>query len=140
MQTLDEKDEDLLLALRRDSRTSLTRLAQNIGLSKSATHDRVRRLEERGLILGYTIVEPSSLRQIKAFMTIKLDPTVRDKDIVPLLTQKPGVEESHCLAGDIDILVRCACSTPDALSELREEIAGLDGVLTVHTRMIMNSR
>ncbi|MEO1324964.1 MAG: winged helix-turn-helix transcriptional regulator, partial [Pseudomonadota bacterium] len=57
MNSLDEKDRKLLAALKQDSRASLVALAREIDLSRSATHDRITRLEERGIIQGYTIIE-----------------------------------------------------------------------------------
>lgn len=138
MNSLDDKDRKLLTALKRDSRASLVALAREIELSRSATHDRITRLEERGVIQGYTIIErPDMSPSFQAFLTIQLEPSTRDTDIAPSISQKPGVKDTFCLAGDIDILVNCACHSMEELSHLREDIAAETGVLAVHTRMVL---
>lgn len=139
MNSLDDKDRKLLTALKQDARASLVTLAKEIGLSRSATHDRITRLEERGVIQGYTIVErPDVSASFRAYLTIQLEPATRDNDIAPSIARKPGVIETYCIAGDIDILVNCAFHSMDELSQFREEIAATDGVLSVHTRMVLS--
>lgn len=141
METLDDKDRKLLTALKSNARASLVALAREIGLSRSATHDRITRLEERGVIQGYTIIErPDVSPSVRAFLTVHLDPDTRDEDIAPAISSKPGVEDTFCLAGDIDILIDCACHSMDELAVLREEIAGLHGVRVVYTRIVLNQQ
>lgn len=141
MDRLDEKDRRLLEALKKNARASLVSLARDIDLSRSATHDRITRLEERGIIERYTIIQKNAGQaKIRAFLTVLLDAETRDTTISPLIASKPGVTGSHCLAGDIDILVECACETMDALSALREDIAAIKGIKSVHTRLILNSQ
>ncbi|MEL6861776.1 MAG: AsnC family transcriptional regulator, partial [Pseudomonadota bacterium] len=106
METLDEKDRKLLVALKQNARASLVALARDIGLSRSATHDRIVRLEEKGVIQGYTIIErPDVSPGLRAFLTVQLEPSTRDFDIAPAISKKSGVEDTFCLTGDIDILV-----------------------------------
>ena len=141
MNGLDDKDRKLLAALKQDARASLVALAREIDLSRSATHDRITRLEERGIIQGYTIIErPDVSPSFQAFLTIQLEPSTRDTDIAPTISNKAGVVETYCLAGDIDILVNCACHSMEELSRLREDIAAIAGVLAVHTRMVLNQQ
>ena len=141
MHSLDDKDRRLLEALTKNARASLVSLARDIGLSRSATHDRITRLEEKGVIAGYTIVRKAANdTDIKAYLTIKLEPDVRDAAVVPLIAKKGGVRQTICLAGDIDTLVYCSCHSMDELSALREDIANIDGVLTVHTRIVLNTQ
>lgn len=141
MDSLDDKDRRLLDALKKNARASLVSLARDIDLSRSATHDRILRLEEKGIIRGYTIIEHAEVSpQMRAFLTVKLDPAVRDTTVSPAIAKHQGVEKTHCLAGDIDILVDCACHSMEELSALREDIAAIQGVLSVHTRMILNTQ
>ena len=141
METLDDKDRKLLVALKQNARASLVALARDIGLSRSATHDRIVRLEEKGVIQGYTIIErPDVSPGLRAFLTVQLEPSTRDFDIAPSISKKTGVEDTFCLTGDIDILVDCACHSMEELSELREDIAAMAGVLAVHTRMVLNTQ
>lgn len=98
-------------------------------------------IELRGIIQSYTIIErPDVSPSFQAFLTIQLEPSTRDTDIAPNIAAKPGVEETYCLAGNIDILVNCACHSMEELSRLREDIAAIAGVLAVHTRMVLNQQ
>ncbi len=141
MDAIDERDRKLLAALKKNARASLVSLARDIDLSRSATHDRITRLEEKGIIEGYTIIERASVSpQVRAFLTIVLEPATRDIDVAPKISAMDGVERSHCLAGDIDMLIECAFHSMDELSKLREEIGALPGVRSVHTRTVLNSQ
>lgn len=73
MENLDETDRELLAALAEDARISLKELAGRIGLSSPSTSERMRRLEERGVIKGYTIeVDAIALGyQLQAIVRIK---------------------------------------------------------------------
>ncbi len=141
MDMLDERDRKLLAALKENARASLVSLARDIDLSRSATHDRITRLEEKGVIEGYTIVQKqSSSPQIKAFLTVTLDPSTRDIDVAAKIAPMDGVTRSYCLAGDIDMLIECEIDTMDELSELRKKAGNIPGILTVHTRMVLHTQ
>ena len=140
MDSLDDKDRLLLDALTKNARASLVSLARDIGLSRSATHDRITRLEEKGVIAGYTIIRKATdTPQTEAYLTVSLDPDVRDTVAAAFIAGKRGVVHTHCLAGDIDILVFCQCDSTSELSALREDIANHPGIKSVHTRIILNS-
>lgn len=140
MEKLDDKDYLLLAALKKNARASLVSLARDIGLSRSATHDRITRLEEKGAISGYTIIQnPATSPKVRAYMTVKLNPDVQDGKITDMIALKDGVMEAFCLTGDIDILVHCACHTAEDLSELREDIAAIAGIQSVYTRIILSA-
>ncbi|MEM0984988.1 MAG: Lrp/AsnC family transcriptional regulator [Pseudomonadota bacterium] len=137
---LDEADKQLLAALKRNSRASLVSLARSIGLSRSATHDRIVRLEESGIIKGYTInVDRVAQPAIKAFLTLRFAPGVSDSSLIETIRKIEGVEVAYCLAGDIDMLVYCEADTSEALGATRDRIALLDGVLEISTRQVLSS-
>lgn len=135
---LDAKDRKLLAALRRNSRASLVSLAREIDLSRSATHDRITRLEEIGAITGYTIhvgtgFDPAS----DAFISLRFENGRTEPDITGRVAAIAGVDAAYCVSGDIDMLVRCRCETPSDLGRLRDELAALDGVTIAQTRLIL---
>ena len=126
-------DRALLAALARDGRASYTDLAEKVGLSVSAVHQRVRRLEQRGVVKGYTAkVDHQALgQQMTAFISITpLDPAAPD-DIPVRLREIAQIEECHSVAGDENYILKVRVATP---TELEELIATVRGAAHVSTR------
>ena len=137
---LDERDRRLLRALQKNARASLVALAREIELSKSATHDRIARLEEAGIIKRYTIeVDQAALPLVRAFMTIKFAIDSSQTDLPKRIREFEGVSAAYCLSGDIDMLADCACESMAALSKLRDRLASLPGVIELNTRNVLTT-
>ena len=137
---LDEKDKLLLAALRKNARESLVGLARSVGLSRSATQDRMRRLEREGIIKGYT-VELSAHQDpaLRAMIAITFGPGGRCKTIVPHLAGIPAIVSCHSLAGVIDLMAMVACESHTVLNEVREAIASVPGVATATTHIVLST-
>ena len=134
----DAKDRRLLAALRDNARASLVSLARDIGLSRSATHDRILRLEEAGIIRGYTVrLAENALGEVRGFLTVNLQASFTRSDLTKTIAEMKGVVRAYCLAGDIDILVDCQCADAAELGRLREAIAAVEGVDRVTTRTVL---
>lgn len=130
MEDLDRRIVDLLT---KDGRISYTDLGKALGMSTSAVHQRVRRLEERGVVTGYTAtVDHRALGQeLTAFMSVTpLDPSAPD-DIPDRLQGIGAIEECHSVAGDENYILKVRVSTP---TELEELIARIRGAAHVSTR------
>ncbi|MDN3646640.1 Lrp/AsnC family transcriptional regulator [Pontixanthobacter aestiaquae] len=137
---LDAKDVALLRSLERNARASLVSLARDIDLSRSATHDRIARLEEIGAIEGYTIrLGREAKRAARAFFSLGFVSGPAQTELAPKISEMKGVRAAHCLSGDIDMLVYCECETNDELGALRNELANLAGVSTIVTRPILST-
>ncbi len=90
------------------------------GLSTSAVHQRVRRLEQRGIIKGYAaVVDYEALGlSLTAFISIKpIDPSQPD-DSPDLLVDVPEIEDCHSVAGDENYILKVRVASPGALEEL----------------------
>lgn len=137
---LDSKDLLLLDALKKNSRASLVSLARDIGLSRSATHDRILKLEESGIINRFTIdIDRTLLPMTRAFLSINFSTGSAQKELANIIHAIDGIEAVYCLSGDIDMLAYCECNSDDALSSLRDDIARLDGVVSLSTRHVLTS-
>jgi Lrp/AsnC family leucine-responsive transcriptional regulator len=134
---LDARDEGIIASLRRNSRTPLTELARTVGLSRSTTQERLRRLETSGVILGYTLRLRPRAEALRAWFTIELSPGMSCADVTPALLEHRGVLLCHALAGPIDLLVLVEASDADALSALREMIAKIAGIVSVQTSPVL---
>lgn len=107
---LDRLDQAILLALAEDGRMSITDLAARIGLSKSPTQARLRRLENTGVIMGYrALLDPISLGlDHVAFVEVRLSDTREAalRAFNAAVCQVPQIEQAHMIAGNFDYLLK----------------------------------
>ena len=121
---VEDTDRAIIAALTADGRCSFTDLAERVGLSVSAVHQRVRRLEQRGVIQGYTAkVDYEALGlPLTAFIAIKpIDPASPD-DAPVQLAHLTEIEACHSVAGEEFYLLKVRVSGPNALEKLLQEI------------------
>ncbi|MDO5503581.1 MAG: Lrp/AsnC family transcriptional regulator [Actinomycetia bacterium] len=130
MEATDRRIVDLL---RKDGRLSYTDLGKVLGLSTSAAHQRVRRLEERGVITGYSAqVDAAKVGlPITALMSVTpVDPAAPD-DIPERLRELPEIEACYSVAGDESYILKVRVAGPGELEDL---IARIRSVAAVSTR------
>lgn len=129
---LEDIDREILRLLLGDGRMSYTDLGKATGLSTSAVHQRVRRLEQRGVIQGYRAVvdfEAIGL-PLTAFVSVTpLDPAAPD-DVAERLAGLPEIEACHSVAGSENYILKVRVATPSALEELLARIRGTASVST----------
>ncbi|MGH8869612.1 MAG: Lrp/AsnC family transcriptional regulator [Actinomycetes bacterium] len=132
---MEDLDRQILRLLTRDGRMSYTDLGRATGLSTSAAQQRVRRLEQRGLITGYAAVvdhEPLGL-PLAAFVAVRpIDPSAPD-DTPERLSHLPQIEACHSVAGDMSYILKVRVATPGDLEGLLAEIRSAAGVSTQTT-------
>ena len=99
--TLDEIDVKLLTMLQADGRISQHDLAESVGLSSPATGERLRKLEDRGIIKGFTaIVDPKPLGfDVTAFIAVGLDGSRFYQDFLERVQAHPEIQECHTVTG-----------------------------------------
>ena len=138
MEALDRQLVDLLCA---DGRMSYTDLGKETGLSTSAVHQRVRRLEQRGVIKGYTaVVDHETLGlPLTAFISIKpIDPS-RPDDSPEALADIAEIEACHSVAGDENYILKVRVGKPSDLETLLAEIRSKANVSTRTTIVLSTS-
>ncbi|WP_299679148.1 Lrp/AsnC ligand binding domain-containing protein [uncultured Roseobacter sp.] len=107
---LDRFDRAILSVLAEDGRISITDLAKRIGLSKSPTQARLRRLEQSGVIIGYrALLDPIQLGlDHVAFVEVRLSDT-REAALTAFnaaVAKVPEIEQAHMIAGNFDYLLK----------------------------------
>lgn len=140
---MDDKDRRILGALKTNARASLVSLARDIDLSRSATHDRLLRLEENGTIQNYTITvnDPDMFGAQSIFM-VNFKSKQDNRSVAKRISKLAGVIATYCIAGDVDMLVHVECIDMQGLADLREDISAIDGVASIraHTVLSVNGR
>jgi Lrp/AsnC family transcriptional regulator, leucine-responsive regulatory protein len=129
---VEEIDSKILGLLCRDGRISFTELAKQTGLSVSATHQRVRRMERRGLIKGYAaVIDPADAGlPLTAFVSIKpFDPAAPD-DAPERLAHLTAIEACHSVAGEENYILKVRVASPTDLEDLLQQIRASAGVST----------
>jgi Lrp/AsnC family transcriptional regulator, leucine-responsive regulatory protein len=129
---VEDIDRRIVGLLANDGRMSYTDLGKATGLSTSAVHQRVRRLEERGVITGYTaVVDHEALGlPLTAFISIKpIDPSQPD-DSPDRLAEVREIEACYSVAGDENYILKVRVSKPADLEELLARIRSTANVST----------
>jgi Lrp/AsnC family leucine-responsive transcriptional regulator len=129
---VEKTDQRIVELLRGDGRMSFTDLGKELGLSTSAVHQRVRRLEERGVIKGYAATVDHALigLPMTAFISITpLDPAAPD-DIPDRLRHLEAIEACHSVAGDMSYVLKVRVETPAALEDLIAKVRAAAHVST----------
>jgi Lrp/AsnC family transcriptional regulator, leucine-responsive regulatory protein len=129
---VEEIDRRIVSLLSRNGRMSFTELARQAGLSVSAVHQRVRRLENEGVITGYVaLCDPEVIGlPLTAFVSIKpFDPASPD-DAPQRLAVLPSIEACHSVAGDENYILKVRVASPAALEEVLQQIRTLANVST----------
>ena len=105
---IDEMDRRILSLLQQDARLPNAEIARRVGMAPSATLERLRKLEERGVIQGYELrLDPKKLGLgVTAFIFIRAQEKAAEIDTGERLAQHPNVLEVHHIAGEDCYLVK----------------------------------
>lgn len=134
---MDDKNRLLLDLLRRDARRPVVALARDLGLSRSATQDRLLKLQASGAIASFTIVEGSARARESAYLMVTLEHGLRCSQIAPKIRAIPAVESIHSVTGPVDMIVHIAAEHVEGIEKARSEIAGLAGITAVSTHVVL---
>lgn len=139
---IDDTDRRLLRVLQDDGRITNQALAQSCGLSPAACFDRVKRLRERGVIIGYTaLLDPEKLDQaLMIFIEVLLDRTTDDvfTAFSEHVRSVPQVMECHMVAGGFDYLLKIRVSDMAAYrSFLGNILTTMPGVRETRTYAVL---
>ena len=142
--TIDAIDRKILALLREDGRMSHAAIAKAVGLSGPAVHDRVRKLEERGIVAGSTaILDPEALdRSHVAFIMVTLSEGsefAMDEPIVARICEEPDVLEFHRIAGQDCYMIKVRSATTKDLERLLRRIRSIRGVARTRTTIVLST-
>lgn len=128
---LDRTDWRLLAELQRDGRSTYAELARAVAMSPSAVAERVRRLEEAGVIAGYrAAVDPERVGlTVMAFVRLRY-PTGNYRPFHALLDHTPEIVEAHHVTGEDCFVLKVLARSMRHLEEVTGRISGLGSVTT----------
>lgn len=142
MVQLDAIDRAIVLELQKESRLPYAEIGARVGLSAAAVHERVKKLERKGVIQAYRIqVNPKAIGlQVTAFIAVRLQNDATCSDVAPTFADFPEVEECHSAAGDIDVLLKARTATPEDLEKLLYRIKRVPGVSRTTSTVVLSTQ
>lgn len=141
MDRLDEIDARLLTLLQRDGRAKRSRLAEEVGLSVPSVSERLRKLEERGILTGYhaTVHAKRLGYDVAAFIRVAIVGSEYYPGFVERVTAMPEVQELHSITGEGSHLLKVRVRTTSALEGLLAAIQRIPGVRGTHTSIVLST-
>lgn len=143
MYPLDDADIKILRALQADGRLPLTQLSEQLDMPHATLRDRIRKLEEAGVIEGYTaIINPASVGfSITCFVELVLDHQVQTERALKALATIQEVTEIYLLTGETDALVQIWARDVGHLREiLYERFIRIPGLVRTNTLVVLDTR
>lgn len=134
MSTLDSLDLQLIALLRADARAPVAALAHKLGVARGTVSNRITRLEDAGVITGYTVrLRPDTQpAQISAWMSIAVEGN-QTRAVIGTLLGEPGVASLHDTNGRWDLLAELRASHLGELAEVLERVRLIKGIGATET-------
>lgn len=139
---MDSVDRKIIDALRLDGRATYAELGRQVGLSASAVHERVGKLEAAGVIVGYhAVVDPEAVGLgVTALIGIHPTDTADEEEVAAALGRLDEVESCYAVAGDDAFVVKVRVATVDELERTLGRLRRIDGVARTRTTVVLSTR
>lgn len=138
---ISPNDARILEVLQRDGRRPYAALGAEVGMSGPSAHERVKKLEARGVIRGYSaVVDPEQIGlAILAFCWVTQAPGTAATDLTPEFAAIPEIEECHHIAGEADYLLKVRARDTRDLERVLREVQATRHVFTTETDVVFSS-
>ncbi|UCD36960.1 MAG: Lrp/AsnC family transcriptional regulator [Fidelibacterota bacterium] len=138
---LDHIDKELTEHLQADGRQTASDLAQQVGLSVPAVAERIRKLQEHGIIRGFTaVVDPKAIgMDVGAYITVISESSAHYEEVIEEAKAHPEVLEIMSVTGEGSHLLHVRTRNTGTLEQLLGQIQSWPGVTRTETRIILSS-
>ncbi len=137
MKELDDLDRQIIVALKENARIKNTELALLLGVNEATIRNRIKKLEQEGIIMGYTVQLGEMIHQIEAYLWIDVQSGTNISDMAEKIIILPEVEHVSELAGKPDLIVKLTCRTTNQLNKIIDAIRNIQGVKETKTSIIL---
>ncbi|CAM5237864.1 Lrp/AsnC family transcriptional regulator [Streptomyces sp. NBC_01310] len=136
---MDDIDRALVLRLQQDAGQSYAALGTAVGLSAGATHERVRKLRERGVIRRTTVdVDPAAVGSgVLAYVMVDSNAWMGESgaDFAAI----PEIQEAHIIAGSASVLVKVRTASTEQLQDVLRRLYAINGVSGTHATVVLDT-
>ncbi len=138
---MDQLDRRIIAALQHNARASTTQIAAQLDVARTTVHERIKRLEERDVIAGYSVrlreTEDAPKVQVIVLLEVQQKETTR---IIKRLEAYPEVKLCLSINGEFDLLLSAEAPRIEDLDILVDELAKIPGVLRTNTSVVFGRR
>lgn len=138
---MDQLDRRIIAALQHNARDSTTRIAATLGVARTTVYERINRMEERGIIAGYSVVlretEDTPRVQVIVLLEVQQKETTR---IIKRLEAYPEVKLCLSINGEFDLLLSAEAPRIEDLDVLVDELARIPGVSRTNTSVVFGRK
>lgn len=141
MKNLDIIDYRILECLKENSRENATNIGAKINLSTSAVIERIKKMENVGLIEKYTTIINQSVlgRETTAFISVSLEHPRFNEEFIRLIKENPSIAECHYIAGDFDFILKVITENGKTLEAILNYIKSIDGISLTRTSVVLST-
>jgi len=137
----DETDIKIVSILQKEGRTKRSDLAERVGLSVPSISDRLRKLEDSGVLSGYNaILTPEKIGlEVMAFIFITSESSQYYSTIIERAQEHDEIQECHAITGDGSHLLKIRTRSTSTLEQLLSHIQAWPGVINTRTDIVLSS-
>lgn len=138
---MKKSDQQLIALLQDNARRPVSELARELGLSRSTVQGRIRKLEQEGILKGYSVIlgEDYLREQIAAHVLIKVQQKLT-ASISRQLRAMPQTRALYAVSGDYDLIAMIQSDSTVTLNQTLDEIGNLDGVERTNSSVILETK
>lgn len=116
---MDELDNKIIRLLMRNARMPVKEIAQQVNLTSPAVSSRIHRLEQEGVIGGYTVLlhQPGEAARVQALISIQTSGAARE-DFLRMIPGEPQILQCYRVTGSYNFIVKVSCASIDELEHL----------------------
>ncbi len=139
--SISQTDARLLSLLQADGRRSYAELGSDLGMAGPSAHERVKKLESRGVIRGYAAdVDPVAVGlSVVAFTWVTQAPGTISSDLTPDFAAIPEIEECHYIAGEADYILKIRARDMDHLGSIVRRVQTTEHVFSTETDVVFST-
>lgn len=138
---MDELDNLIILALRRDGRATVSQIAQDLGVTRATVKSRMDRMQSDGTIAGFTVLTQAdvALHRVRGLMMLGIEGRGTET-LMRALARMVEVQAVHSTNGSWDLILELGTETLDALDRVLFRIRRMEGVTRSETQLLLSTR
>lgn len=135
---MDNTDKQLLALLRKDARMPIVNLAKTLNVSRATVQNRINKLEQTGVILGYTVKLKEDVQKdiVKVIMSILVEAKDED-DVLIALREFPEILAVHHTNGHWDLIAEIQVDNISLLGGLLGKIRNINGIVQTEASLLL---